>query len=133
MSGASLNVAYSSLMKRITFCRSIYVKKVMKLFAFVFEHPSYNIGFKLFCNREQGILEPVFYDDLVNKFKRIVGKPNFSDQFKKIIKRYEKKRYNMDIMRRFVCLVVNPITIYSYGLLQLHDSGPPSDSIMVLT
>ena len=25
--------------------------------------------------------------DLVYKFKRIVGKPNFSDQFKKIIKR----------------------------------------------
>ena len=28
--------------------------------------------------------------DLVYKFKRIVGKPNFSDQFKKIVKRYKK-------------------------------------------
>ena len=34
------------------------------------------------------ISEPIFYGDLVYKFKRIVGKPNFSDQFKKIVKRY---------------------------------------------
>ena len=31
-----------------------------------------------------------FYGDLVYKFKRIVGKPNFSDQFKKIVKRYTR-------------------------------------------
>ena len=41
--------------------------------------------------------ESVFDDDLVDKFIRTVGKPNFSDQFKKIIKRY-KSGYNMDIM-----------------------------------
>ena len=32
---------------------------------------------------QQGISEPIFYGDLVYKFKRIVGKPNLSDQFKK--------------------------------------------------
>ena len=32
---------------------------------------------------QQGISEPIFYGDLVYKFKRIVGKSNFSDQFKK--------------------------------------------------
>ena len=37
---------------------------------------------------QQGISEPIFYGDLVYKFKRIVGKSNFSDQFKKIVKRY---------------------------------------------
>ena len=31
---------------------------------------------------QQGISEPVFYDNLVYKFKRIIGKPNFTDQFK---------------------------------------------------
>ena len=46
----------------------------------------YNIG--LNTHLQQGISEPIFYGDLVNKFKRIVGKPNFSDQFKKIVKRY---------------------------------------------
>ena len=42
--------------------------------------------------------EVIFYDDLVYKFKRIVGKPNFSDQFKKIVKRYIRVAYNLDIM-----------------------------------
>ena len=46
----------------------------------------YNIGLKTLL--KQGISEPLFYGDLVYKFKRIVGKPNFSDQFKKIVKRY---------------------------------------------
>ena len=35
--------------------------------------------------------------------------------FKKIIKRYERVGYNMDIMRQSACLVVNPIMVYSYG------------------
>ena len=29
---------------------------------------------------QQGISERIFYGDLVYKLKRIVGKPNFSDQ-----------------------------------------------------
>ena len=37
---------------------------------------------------QQGISEPIFYGVLVYKFKRIVEKSNFSDQFKKIVKRY---------------------------------------------
>ena len=41
MFGASLNVTISSFLECITFCRSIYVKKVMKLIAFIFEQPSY--------------------------------------------------------------------------------------------
>ena len=35
----------------------------------------------------------LFYGDLVYKFKRIVLKPNFSDQFKKIVKRYIRVGY----------------------------------------
>ena len=48
---------------------------------------------------KQGISEPIlFCGDLVYKFKRIVGKPNFSDQFKKMVKRYIRVGYNLDIM-----------------------------------
>ena len=47
---------------------------------------------------QQCISEPIFYGDLVYKFKQIVGKPNFSDQFKKIVKRYIRVGYNLDIM-----------------------------------
>ena len=41
MVGAILKATNSSFQKGITFCRSIYVKKVMKLLAFIFEQPSY--------------------------------------------------------------------------------------------
>ena len=41
MFGAVLKTTNSSFQKAITFCRSIYVKKVMKLLAFIFEQPSY--------------------------------------------------------------------------------------------
>ena len=43
----------------------------------------YNIGLKTLL--QQGISEPIFYGNLVYKFKRIVGKPNLSDQFKNIL------------------------------------------------
>ena len=41
MFGAILKVTNSSFQKGITFCRSVYVKKVMRLLAFIFEQPSY--------------------------------------------------------------------------------------------
>ena len=41
MYGAILKATNSSFQKGMTFCRSIYVKKVMKLLAFIFEQPSY--------------------------------------------------------------------------------------------
>ena len=41
MFGAILKATNSSFQKGITFCRSIYEKKVMKLLAFIFEQPSY--------------------------------------------------------------------------------------------
>ena len=63
------------------------------------------------------ISEPIFYGDIVYKFKRIVEKPNFSDQFKKIIKCYIKVGYNLDVMRQPACLVLNPIMVYSYSFL----------------
>ena len=41
MFGAILKVTNSSFQKGMIFCRSIYVKNVMKLLAFIFEQPSY--------------------------------------------------------------------------------------------
>ena len=92
----------------------------------------YNIGLKILL--QQGISEPIFYGDLVYKFKRIVGKPNFSDQLKKIVKRYIRVGYNLDIMRQSACLVLNPITVYSYGFLfNCRTVGQASDSMTALT
>ena len=91
----------------------------------------YNIGLKTLL--QQGISEPIFYGDLVYKFKRIAGKPNFSDQFKKIVKRYIRVGYNLDIMRLSACLVLNPIMVYSYGFhFNCTTVGQASDSLMTL-
>ena len=110
--------------------------KIRKAFSkFYYRHSelivNYNIGLKTFL--QQGISEPIFHGDLVYKFKRIVGKPNFSDQFKKIVKRYIRVGYNLDIMRQSACLVLNPITDYSYGFLFNSTTvGQASDSMTAL-
>ena len=49
MFGAILKAKNSSFQKGITFCCSIYVKKVMKLLAFIFEQPSYIVSKKILC------------------------------------------------------------------------------------
>ena len=89
-------------------------EKIRKAFSKFYHRHSelivkYNIGLKTLL--QLGISEPIFYGDLVYKFKRIVGKPYFSDQFKKIVKRYIRVGYNLDIMRQSACLVLNPITV----------------------
>ena len=42
--GAILKATNSSFQKGMTFYRSIYVKKAMKLLAFIFEQPSYVVS-----------------------------------------------------------------------------------------
>ena len=92
----------------------------------------YNIGLKTLL--QLGISEPKFYGGLVFKFKGIVGKPNFSDQFEKIVKRYIKVGYKLDVMRQSECLVLSPITVYSYGFLfNCTTVGQASDSMTALT
>ena len=63
----------------------------------------FNVGLKTLLH--QGLSEPEFYGDLIYKFKKIVGRADFSDQFKKIIIRYKRIGYNINIMRQSaVCL-----------------------------
>ena len=57
--------------------------------------------------------ESVFYGDLV--YKKLVSRNDFSDQFRKIIIRYKRIGYNMNVMRHTACLVVNPITVYNFA------------------
>ena len=66
---------------------------------------------------QQGISEPEFYGDLVYRFRKIVGKSNFSEQFRKLINRYKRIGYSLDIMRQTACLVVNPIIVDGYASL----------------
>ena len=66
---------------------------------------------------QQGISEPEFYGDLVYRFRKIVGKSNFSEQFRKLINRYKRIGYSLGIMRQTACLVVNPIIVDDYASL----------------
>ena len=118
--------------------QGFWYHKIRKAFSKYFHRHSefivsYNIGLKTLL--QQGISEPTFYGDLVYKFKRIVVKSNFSDQFKKIVKCYIRVGYNLDIMLQSACLVLNPITVYScYGFLfNCTTVGQASDSMTALT
>ena len=66
---------------------------------------------------QQSICNPEFYGDLVYKFKKIIGNPNFSDLFKRIISRFRRAGYTVDIMRQTACLVFNPIMVEGYAAL----------------
>ena len=93
--------------------------KLRKACSFYYRHSELIVKYNTCLKNllQLGISEPVFYDDLVYHFKRIVGKPYFSDQLIKVIKLYKKVGYSMNIMRQSACLVVNPIKVDSYGFL----------------
>ena len=71
----------------------------------------YNVGLKTLLL--QGLSEREFYGDLVCKLRNKIGKNDFSYHYKKIIVRYKKIGYNIDVLQQTVCLVVNPIKINS--------------------
>ena len=52
-----------------------------------------------------------FYGDLVCKLKKIFGLNKFSDQFIEIISHYKKIGYNINVLQKTACLVVNPIML----------------------
>ena len=94
---------YHKLRKTFSKCYRRYYDLVSK----------FNTGVKSLL--EQVLSEPEFYGDLVYKFKKIVGRNDLSDQFRKIIIRYKRIGYNMNVMRPTACLVVNPITVNNFA------------------
>ena len=75
---------------------------------------------------QQCISEPEFYGDLVYRFRKIVGKSNFSEQFRKLINRYKRIGYSLDIMRQTAFLVVNPSLLMAmlHSLIARRRFGP---------
>ena len=66
---------------------------------------------------QSGICNLEFYGDLVYKFKKIIGNPNFSYLLKRIVNRFKRAGYALDIMRQTACLVFNPIMVEGYAAL----------------
>ena len=61
----------------------------------------FNVGLKSLL--QQGLSEPEFYGDLVNIFKKVRGMIDFSGQFRKVILRYKRIGYNLNVMRQSAC------------------------------
>ena len=80
----------------------------------------FNVGLKTFLR--EGLSEPELYGDLVYKFKKLIGRNEFSFQFRKIITRFRRIGYNLNVMRQSACLVFNPITVDNYSCM-LPSSG----------
>ena len=65
----------------------------------------------------QGLSEPEFYGDSVDKVKKIVESYNFSRHFIKIISHYKKIGYNINVLQQTACLVANPIIVGNFAFL----------------
>ena len=75
--------------------------KLRKAFSKLYSQPSeliskFNVGLKSLLH--QGLSEPEFYVNLVYKFKTIRGMTDFSDQFRKIIMRYKRIGYYLNVI-----------------------------------
>ena len=65
----------------------------------------------------QGLSEPAFYGYLVYKFKNIMGRSDYSDQYRKIILLNKRIGYGLNFMQQSACLVINPITVDNFAAL----------------
>ena len=100
----------------------------------------FDVGLKTLLR--EGLSEPEFYGDLVYltltltsyKFKKLIGRNDFSFQFRKIITRYRRIGYNLNVMRQSACLVFNPIIVDNYAaFFNCTPVGRASDSLMTPT
>ena len=73
----------------------------------------FNVGLKTLLR--EGLSEPEFYGNLVYKFKKLIERNDFSFQFRKIITRYRRIGYYLNVMRQSACLVFNPIMVDNYA------------------
>ena len=100
--------------------------------------PALRIDFKfsvgLKSRLHQGLSEPEFYDDLVYKFKKIMGRTDFADQFRKIIIHHKLIGYDLNVMRQSACLVINQVTVNNFAaLFNCTPVDRASDSMMAPT
>ena len=92
----------------------------------------FNAGLKSLLHK--GLSEPEVYGDLVYKLNKIRGMTDFSDQLRKIIMRYKRIGYNLNVMLQSACLVINPIMVDGYAaLFNCTPVDRASDSMMAPT
>ena len=111
--------------------------KLRKAFFYVYRRhielvEKYNVSLTKLL--QQGISEPEFDGDLVYRIRKIVGKSNFSEQFRKRINRYKRLGYNPYVIRQTAYLVINHTSVDSYAsLFNCTTAGRASDSMTAST
>ena len=95
--------------------------KIRKLFSKFYRRQfdlvsKYNVGLKknFFC---KAFLNISFMATWYINSEKIIGKYDFPYHFKKIIVRYKKIGYNIDVLRQTACLVVDPIKVNNFAYL----------------
>ena len=64
------------------------------------------------------LISQLYFDVILfDGFYQIICKNDFPYHFKKIIVRYKKIGYKIDVLRQTACLVVNPIKVNSLAYL----------------
>ena len=64
----------------------------------------------------------------------LMGRNDFSDQFRKVIIRQKRIGYDLNVMRQSACLVISPITVdYFAALFICMPVDRASDSMMAST
>ena len=75
----------------------------------------FNVGLNTPLHRS--LSAPHFYNNLIYKFKRIIERTDFSDEFRKIIIRYKCIGFNLNAMRQSACLVIDPIMVDNFSAI----------------
>ena len=73
----------------------------------------FNVGLKTLLRED--LSEPESYGDSVYKFKTLIGRNDFSFQFRIIIASYRRIGYNLNVLRQSACLVFNPTMVDQYA------------------
>ena len=68
---------------------------------------------------QQGISNLEFYGNLVYKFMQIIGNPNITDLLKRIVNRFKRAGYTLDIMWQTACLGFNLMIVEGNAALKV--------------
>ena len=92
----------------------------------------FNVGLKTLLR--EGPSEPELYGDLVYKFRKLIGRNDFSFQFRKIITRYRRIGYSLKCYATVCMLSFNPIMVDNYdAFFNCTLVGRASESMMAPT
>ena len=75
----------------------------------------YNTNLKTFLSA--GVSHPEFYSDVANKIRKINRKDYFDTLFIKAIRKFLRRGYRSNTLRRTTCMVLDPSTVENYQFL----------------